>query len=139
MSSVLRKPDHLVELIWAGGRSELVTLEATGKSGGAGEIFSIGSKPGFVAKIYHATTSQEHLARYRRKIQWMVDYQPALPQVPAEYQDIVQLAWPEALILRQSRFVGFAMRKIAFDRTLELDYLLNRRQSAQEGFDADYG
>jgi eukaryotic-like serine/threonine-protein kinase len=114
-------------------------LDATGKSGGAGEIFSIGSKPGFVAKIYHATTSQEHLARYRHKIQWMVDYQPALPQVPAEYQDIVQLAWPEALILRQSRFVGFAMRKIAFDRTLELDYLLNRRQSAQEGFDADYG
>ena len=51
----------------------------------------------------------------------------------------MQLAWPEALILRHSRFVGFAMRKIAFDRTLELDYLLNRRQSAQEGFDADYG
>jgi hypothetical protein len=51
----------------------------------------------------------------------------------------VQLAWPEALILRESRFAGFAMRKIAFDRTLELDYLLNRRQSALEGFDADYG
>jgi eukaryotic-like serine/threonine-protein kinase len=39
----------------------------------------------------------------------------------------------------RSRFAGFAMRKIAFDRTLELDYLLNRRQSALEGFDADYG
>ena len=120
-------------------RSEQVTLDATGKSGGAGEIFSIDSKPGFVAKIYHAATSQAHLAQYRRKIQWMVDNKPALPQVPAEYQDVVQLAWPEALILRQSRFVGFAMRKIAFDRTLELDYLLNRRQAAQEGFDADYG
>ena len=70
--------------------------------------------------------------RYRRKIQWMIDHQPALPQVPAEYQDIVQLAWPEALILRRSRFVGFAMRKIDFDRTLELDYLLNRRQSARK-------
>jgi DNA-binding helix-hairpin-helix protein with protein kinase domain len=137
--TVERKPEHIVELIWAGGRSEQVRLDATGKSGGAGEIFSIDDKPGFLAKIYHTTTSQEHLARYRHKIQWMVDYQPALPQVPAEYQDIVQLAWPEALILRQSRFVGFAMRKIAFDRTLELDYLLNRRQSAQEGFDADYG
>ncbi len=139
MSSVVRKPEHNVELIWAGGRSEQVALDATGKSGGAGEIFSMQSKPGFLAKIYHAATSREHLARYRHKIQWMIDYQPALPQVPAEYQDIVQLAWPEALILRQSRFVGFAMRKIAFDRTLELDYLLNRRQSAQEGFDADYG
>ncbi len=139
MSSVVRQPEHIVELIWAGGRSEHVTLDATGKSGGAGEIFSIASKPGFLAKIYHATTSPQHLDRYRRKIQWMVDYQPTLPQVPAEYREIVQLAWPEALILRQSRFVGFAMRKIAFDHTLELDYLLNRRQSAQEGFNVDYG
>ena len=139
MPYVERKPENIVQLIWPGRRSEQVTLDATGKSGGAGEIFSIDSKPGFVAKIYHATTSQAHLAQYRRKIQWMVDYKPALPQVPAEYQDIVQLAWPEALILRQSRFVGFAMQKIAFDRTLELDYLLNRRQAAQEGFDADYG
>jgi DNA-binding helix-hairpin-helix protein with protein kinase domain len=134
-----RKPEHGVEVVWAGGRSERATLTATGKSGGAGEIFSIDDRPGFVAKIYHANTSQEHLARYRRKIQWMIDYRPALPQVPAEYDDVVQLAWPEALILRQSRFVGFAMRKIAFDRTLELDYLLNRRQAANEGFDADYG
>ncbi len=134
-----RKPDQVVQLVWPGQRSGLVTLGATGKSGGAGEIFSIEGLPGFVAKVYHATTSPAHLARYRHKIQWMADHKPALPEVPAGYQDIVQLAWPEALILRRSRFVGFAMRKIAFDRTLELDYLLNRRQSAQEGFDADYG
>jgi len=137
--AVERKSENIVELIWPGRRSEHVMLAATGKSGGAGEIFSIESKPGFVAKIYHPATSQGHLVQYRRKIQWMVDSKPALPQVPAEYQDIVQLAWPEALILRGSRFVGFAMQKIAFDRTLELDYLLNRRQAAQEGFDADYG
>jgi len=137
--SVERKPEHLVRLIWPEGRSEQVTLGATGKSGGAGEIFSIDGKPGFVAKIYHATTTPAHLARYRRKIQWMIDHRPELPEVPVEYQDIVQLAWPEALILRQSRFAGFLMRKIAFDRTLELDYLLNRRQAAEEGFDADYG
>ncbi len=139
MSSAERKPDHIVQLVWPGQRSEWVTLGATGKSGGAGEIFSIEGMPGFVAKIYHATTSQAHLARYRHKIQWMADHKPALPEVAAEYHDIVQLAWPEALILRRSRFAGFAMRKIAFDRTLELDYLLNRRQSAQEGFAADYG
>ena len=139
MPSAERKPDHIVQLVWPGQRSQLVTLGATGKSGGAGEIFSIEGMPGFVAKIYHATNSQAHLARYRHKIQWMIEHKPALPQVPAEYQDIVQLAWPEALILRRSRFVGFAMRKIHFDRTLELDYLLNRRQSAREGFDADYG
>jgi len=137
--SVERKPENIVQLIWPGHRSEQVMLDATGKSGGAGEIFSIDGKPGFVAKIYHAATSQAHLARYQRKIEWMVDNKPELPQVPAEYQDIVQLAWPEALILRRSRFVGFAMQKIAFDRTLELDYLLNRRQASQEGFDADYG
>jgi DNA-binding helix-hairpin-helix protein with protein kinase domain len=138
--SVDRKPDNLVQLIWPERRAEEVALDATGKSGGAGEIYSIDAKPGLVAKIYHTTTtSQAHLAQYRRKIQWMVDNKPALPPIPADYRDIVQLAWPEALILRRSRFVGFAMQKIAFDRTLELDYLLNRRQSAQEGFDADFG
>jgi len=137
--SVDRKPVDIVELIWPGRRPERVTLNATGKSGGAGEIFSIDSKPGLVAKIYHAATLRAHLEQYRRKIQWMVDNKPALPQIPAEYPDVVQLAWPEALILRGSHFVGFAMQKIAFDRTLELDYLLNRRQSAQEGFDAHFG
>jgi len=137
--SVERKPENFARLLWPDGRSEQVRLGATGKSGGAGEIFSIDGKPGFVAKIYHAATPQAHLARYRRKIQWMIDHRPELPEVPAEYQDIVQLAWPEALILSESRFVGFLMQKIAFDRTLELDYLLNRRQAAEEGFDADYG
>jgi len=139
MSAVERTPDHFARLIWADGRAEQVTLGATGRSGGAGEIFSVDGKPGFVAKIYHAATPAAHLARYRHKIQWMIEHRPELPQVPAEYRDIVQLAWPEALILRRSRFVGFLMQKIAFDRTFELDYLLNRRQAAEEGFDADYG
>ena len=139
MPSAERKPDHLVELTWPGRRTQLATLTATGKSGGAGEIFEIDANPGLLAKIYHAATTQAHLEHYRHKIQWMIDNPPELPPVPAEYQDVVQLAWPVALIRRKSRFVGFAMRKIAFDRTLELDYLLNRRQAALEGFDADYG
>jgi hypothetical protein len=71
-----------------------VTLVATGKSGGAGEIFSIEGKPGFLAKIYHTTTSQAHLAHYRHKIQWMVDNPPALPQVPAEYKMSCNLRGP---------------------------------------------
>ncbi len=139
MSSVERKHENLVELIWPGGGAERVVLEPTGRSGGAGEIFAIGGRPGYVAKIYHAATSPSHLAQYHRKLQWMLAHRPALPPVPAGYPDVVQLAWPEALILRRTQFVGFAMRKIDFDRTLELDYLLNRRQSAMEGFDADYG
>jgi DNA-binding helix-hairpin-helix protein with protein kinase domain len=139
MASAANKPEELVLLRWAGQRSELVRLTATGKSGGAGEIFAIDGKPGLLAKIYHTATPAAQLEQYRQKIQWMLDNPPELPAVAPEYQDIVQLAWPVALVLRSSRFVGFAMRKIAFDRTLELDYLLNRRQSAHEGFDADYG
>jgi DNA-binding helix-hairpin-helix protein with protein kinase domain len=132
-------PEDIVHLVWPGGRPERATLVSTGKSGGAGEIFSIDGKPKFLAKLYHDATTPAQLARYRHKIQWMIEHKPALPPVPAEYADIVQLAWPEALILRQSRFAGFVMQKIDFDRTLELDYLLNRRQSEREGFDADYG
>src|SRR5450631_719598 len=134
-----RRSENTVLLVWPGGRSEQVTLEATGMSGGAGEIFTLAGRPDYVAKIYHASASPAHLAQYQRKIRWMADYRPALPAVPAAYAGIVQLAWPEALLLRQSQFVGFAMQKIDFERTLELDYLLNRRQAAQEGFDADYG
>jgi DNA-binding helix-hairpin-helix protein with protein kinase domain len=137
--SIERKPDQIVQIVWPGRRSEQAALNSTGRSGGAGEIFSIDGLPGFVAKIYHAATSRAQLVQYRRKIQWMVENSPELPPVPPEYHNVVQLAWPEALILRQSRFVGFAMRKIDFDRTLELDYLLNRRQAAQEGFHTDYG
>lgn len=139
MASVEPKSEHAVQLVWPGRRAERALLEATGKSGGAGEIFSIAGQPGWLAKIYHASTPREHFARYRNKIQWMLEHPPQLPQVPPEYRDIVQLAWPEALVLRQSRFVGFAMRQVAFDRTLELDFLLNRRQAAQEGFESDYG
>ena len=139
MSIDARKSENTVRLVWPGGRSEQATLTATGMSGGAGEIYSIDGRPDYVAKIYHATASPAHLAQYQRKIQWMTNYRPALPAVAAAYAGIVQLAWPEALILRRSRFVGFAMQKIDFDRTLDLDYLLNRRQAAQVGFDADYG
>ena len=134
-----RNSEHVVHLVWPGHLTERVALTATGKSGGAGEIFFIDGRPGFVAKIYHAATTQAHLDKYRRKIEWMIAHRPALPPVPETYQDIVQLAWPEALVLRESRFAGFAMRKIDFHRTLELDYLLNRRQATEEGFDADYG
>src|ERR1039457_3234578 len=112
MTSVDRKSENIVRLVWPGGRFEQVALEATDKSGGAGEIFAIGGKPGYLAKIYHAATSPAQLAQYQRKLQWMIEYRPALPPVPAVYPDIVQLAWPEVLILRQSQFVGFAMHKI---------------------------
>ena len=139
MSSANRSAENVVNLLWPGRGTERTSLGTTGKSGGAGEIFNIDGHPEFVAKIYHAATPHAHIDKYRRKIQWMIEHKPALPLVPAEYRHIVQLAWPEALILRDSCFVGFAMQKIAFDRTLELDYLLNRRQAAEEGFEADYG
>src|SRR5208283_3545665 len=137
MPEAARNPDPIVQLVWPGGRRERATLIETGKSGGAGEIFAIDGRPGFLAKLYHASTTPAHLAQYQRKIEWMIEHKPDLPPVPAEYPDIVQLAWPEAMILRQSQFAGFVMQKIDFERTLELDYLLNRRQSEREGFDAD--
>jgi DNA-binding helix-hairpin-helix protein with protein kinase domain len=139
MPSADRNPEHIVRLVWPGLRTEQAALTPTGKSGGAGEIFSIEGRPGFVAKLYHAATAPEQIDRYRRKVQWMIDHRPALPDVPAGHEDIVQLAWPEATIMRGSRFAGFAMRKIDFDRTMELDYLLNRRQATGEGFEADFG
>jgi DNA-binding helix-hairpin-helix protein with protein kinase domain len=130
---------HSVRLVWPGGIVEQARLVAIGKSGGAGEVFNIEHKPGHVAKLYHATTKPEQLAHYARKIEWMIANKPELPEIPAQYEAVVQLAWPVALVLKNSRFAGFVMEKIDFQRTMELDYLLTRRQAAQEGFDADFG
>lgn len=130
---------NTVQLIWPGGQTEQVRLIAIGKSGGAGEVFEIESKPGYVAKIYHAATREAQLAQYAKKIKWMIANRPDLPQIPAEYEGIVQLAWPVALVMKKSRFAGFVMEKIDFGRTMELDYLLTRRQATGEGFEVDFG
>ena len=139
MVSTKNLPRNTVQLVWPGGHSELVRLIAIGKSGGAGEVFEIEGKPGYVAKIYYAATKEAQLARYAQKIRWMIDNKPDLPEIPAEYEGIVQLAWPVAMVMQGSRFAGFVMEKIDFDRTMELDYLLTRRQATGEGFEADFG
>ena len=116
-----------------------MNLLALGKSGGSGEVFDIEGNPGHVAKIYHAAIPPAQLARYERKVRWMINNRPGLPAIPPQYRGIVQLAWPVAQVQRGSRFAGFVMEKIDFDRTMELDYLLTRRQAAGEGFEADFG
>jgi DNA-binding helix-hairpin-helix protein with protein kinase domain len=128
-----------VRLIWPSGRVERVNLIPIGKSGGAGEIFAIEGRPELLAKIYHSTTTPAKLAHYAEKIRWMIDNKPDLPEIPAEYQGIVQLAWPIAVVARQSHFAGFVMEKIDFHRTMELDYLLTHRQAEQQGFAVDFG
>lgn len=139
MTSHHPPPNIVVRLIWPGGRSETVELIPIGKSGGAGEVFNIAGKPGYVAKLYHAATKDTQLNHYARKIRWMMANKPALPEIPSEYEGIVQLAWPVAMVMKGSKFAGFVMEKIDFQRTMELDYLLTRRQAASEGFEADFG
>ena len=128
-----------VELLWPGQPAQNTLLSTTGKSGGAGEIFTLPMHPGFVAKIYHPTTPLQQLRAYQRKIEWMMQHVPELSPVAPEHPDIVQLAWPQVMAQRKGKFCGFLMQKVAFDRTLELDYLLNRRQAIREGFDPDFG
>ncbi len=136
----LRHPlKNTVRVVWPAGHSEQVTLISIGKSGGAGEVFTIKDKPNYVAKIYHSSVAKVQLGHYAKKIRWMIQNKPELPQIPPEYQCIVQLAWPVALVMKDSNFVGFVMEKIDFERTMELDYLLTRRQATGEGFEVDFG
>ncbi|NDU92080.1 MAG: DNA-binding protein, partial [Ferrovum sp.] len=129
-----------IRLQWPDRQTEKVRLITTGKSGGAGEIFEIENKPRYVAKMYHAVTKPIQLEHYAKKIRWMVANKPTLPEIPAEHSaTIVQLAWPVAQVLRGNQFAGFLMEKIDFSQTLELDYLLTRRQAEQEGFAVDFG
>jgi eukaryotic-like serine/threonine-protein kinase len=139
VTSTRYKPSNMVRLVWPGGRSEPAELVSIGKSGGAGEVFNIAGKPRYVAKIYHAATREAQLRQYERKIRWMMGNKPELPPIPAGHEGIVQLAWPVAMVMRNSKFAGFVMEKIDFDRTMELDYLLTRRQAANEGFEVDFG
>ncbi len=139
MTPARNEPRNIVRLVWPGGRSEEAELISIGKSGGAGEVFNIAGKPRYVAKLYHAATREAQLRQYERKIRWMMGNKPQLPEIPAGYKDIVQLAWPVAMVMRNSKFAGFVMEKIDFERTMELDYLLTRRQAANEGFEVDFG
>lgn len=139
MISLRPRVRNTVRLAWPGGASEQASLVSIGKSGGAGEVLAIEGRPGYLAKIYHAAIAGPQLARYERKIGWMVRNKPQLPAIPAGYEGIVQLAWPVAVVMRDSRFAGFVMEKVDFERTMELDYLLTRRQAAEEGFEADFG
>jgi DNA-binding helix-hairpin-helix protein with protein kinase domain len=128
-----------VRLLWPDGRVDTAGLRSIGKSGGSGEVFTLADDPRYVAKIYHASVAPAQRKRYEGKIGWMMHNTPRLPQIPAAYHGIVQLAWPLAVVLQGSHFAGFVMEKIDFDRTMELDYLLTRRQAAREGFEADFG
>ena len=128
-----------VRLLWPDGGADTARLRVLGKSGGAGEVFNIDDRPDLVAKIYHEALGPAQLAKYERKLHWMVNNRPALPAIPSQYRGIVQLAWPVGMVMRGARFAGFAMEKVDFERTLELDYLLNRRQAAGEGFTVDFG
>ncbi len=127
------------KLVWPDGKTEKTQLNSIGKSGGAGEIFNITNHPHLVAKVYHAETKPEQLKQYAQKIHWMVRNKPELPTLPQSIQHVVQLAWPVAEVYKGSFFVGFAMEKIDFERTIELDYLLTRRQAEQAGVSVDFG
>jgi DNA-binding helix-hairpin-helix protein with protein kinase domain len=128
-----------VRLAWPGGRIERARLLDIGKSGGAGEVFAVEGRPDLVAKIYHPTIPKAQLAHYEQKLRWMIAHPPELPAIPPAFAGIVQLAWPVALAAGEAGFAGFVMEKIDFERTLEIDYLLTRRQAAGEGFEVDFG
>ena len=124
---------------WPDGRQVPVRLQALGKSGGAGEVFSLADDATLVAKLYHDSIQPEQLRQYERKIAWMMDHVPVLPPAGDRAERIVQLAWPLAQVLRNGRFAGFLMEKVDFERTIELDYLLTHRQAEREGFAVDMG
>jgi DNA-binding helix-hairpin-helix protein with protein kinase domain len=134
----LSEPKYLLR--WPDGRQERIQLTSTGKSGGAGEIHDVEGFPHYVVKLYHDTTKPDSLKKYSHKISWMMHNVPDLPHLTNENQNrIVQLAWPLAMVFRNGQFCGFLMHKINFSQTLELDYLLTRKQAEREGFMIDFG
>src|SRR4249920_3489621 len=97
------------------------------KSGGAGSVYHVADAPLQVAKLYHPSADR---ATYARKVAAMLELTPDLPDLVAEGERFVQIAWPqEALVDASKRFLGYLMPAVDVDATSELECILQERQA----------
>lgn len=118
-----------------GSAPERISLGGELKSGGSGAVFPIVGLEDLIAKVYHPSILNSQRHELEARIQAMLERPPALPPpvkpVGSQIQgDIVQIAWPSALLKdAQGQFMGFAMPMIDLDQTIELECVLLSKQA----------
>ncbi len=97
-----------------------------------------------VVKLYNPETLQKEGKSYGAKVRAMVGCAPYLPPPPKQpgnqlKGEIVQIAWPTAVALRNTNFVGFAMPAIEEQHTVELEFVMQDKQARAHNLKSDLG
>lgn len=123
--------------IFSDGHFEREKLgELVHKGGAAGKIYKSATHPHLVAKIFHDKTKSN---TNRRKLEAMLQNRPNIPPVQYDGRNIVQIAWPEAVLEDDEGFcIGYLMPFINTDEAVSLDHLMQKAVRQKIGISESY-
>jgi hypothetical protein len=90
--------------------------------GGEGTIYQDGADPAKVIKILARKDVHS-----REKIEAMLSNPPARQVEKQGGHDVIQIAWPQEIVIDDQGFAGFSMRRVDFDATVSLGSWFDRR------------
>ncbi len=106
------------------------------KGGAAGKIYKSITHPNLVAKIFHEKGKSQ---TNRRKLEAMLQNRPNIPHLKIDDRDVVQIAWPEAILEDDEGFcVGYLMPFINTDEAVSLDHLMQKAVRQKIGISESY-
>jgi serine/threonine protein kinase len=111
-------------------------LGPTIAEGAAGTIHRVIGSQDFLAKIYKG---KNNLKEYEEKIDAMLLYRPDLPLFSNQGKTYVQIAWPEAKVVRRGHFVGFIMKEVNLQASTTLSNMLQKSTRKFNGLPEYYG
>ncbi|MBB3267672.1 serine/threonine protein kinase [Azospirillum sp. OGB3] len=120
----------------SGSPQQPVTVQ-TGQigAGGAGSVRRVVGDDRHVVKLYHKPNDE-----IAGKVAAMLDAAPKQAVVQHNGADVVELAWPNALVRDSAgRFVGYRMRRVDLASATTLEELLTRAARNQAGHRDDLG
>ena len=120
----------------SGSQRQPITVES-GQigAGGAGSVRRVVGDDRHVVKLYHKP--DDGLAG---KVAAMLAAPPQQAVVQHNGTDVVELAWPNALVRDGSgRFLGYRMRRVDLSRATTLEEILTRAARSQAGHRDDLG
>jgi peptidoglycan hydrolase-like protein with peptidoglycan-binding domain len=97
-------------------------------TGGAGTVYSHPTLPSRAIKLYK--TENDIAQAHEAKVRAMIARKPANIRTP---DSVVQLAWPEELVLEGRAFRGFVMPQIDFKQAWTLQRVTRPTQRARHG------
>ncbi len=137
-ATIMNKPNFTYyNAIFSDGHFEREKLgELINKGGAAGKIYKSISHPQLVAKIFH---DKNKSTTNRRKLEAMLQNRPNIPPIQYDGRNIVQIAWPEAVLEDDEGFcIGYLMPYINTDEAVSLDHLMQKAVRQKIGISESY-